>query len=202
MLNTTSSSRLWLVLIASACIFLLSPGLCAKSHPMPKRQLKRQLLETMAKVRNGMIQRLCPLLMIPREKIRREVLSRQGKVLSPPRSQDKRVQLEIAKARRPMRPLLVEKTAVPLAMMGRRDLLLAVNRRIRRHYHRSHPRRLRRWESLRHQQLSREQSSTLIIKLSTVWLGLWATTIDGFNQIQTVMVLKLSTTRAPIGKDT
>ena len=53
MLNNASSARLWLVLIASACILLLSPGLCAKSHLMPKRQLKRQLLETMAKVRNG-----------------------------------------------------------------------------------------------------------------------------------------------------
>ena len=40
-------SVVWLVLIA------LSPELCAQSHPMPKRQLKRQLLETMAKVRNG-----------------------------------------------------------------------------------------------------------------------------------------------------
>jgi len=53
MLNNASSSRLWPVLIASACIFLLSPGLCAKSYPMPKRQLTRQLLETIAKVRNG-----------------------------------------------------------------------------------------------------------------------------------------------------
>jgi hypothetical protein len=53
MMNNGLSSRLWLVLIASACIFLLSPGLCAESHPMPKKQLKRQLLETMAKVRNG-----------------------------------------------------------------------------------------------------------------------------------------------------
>ena len=53
MLNNASSSRLWLVLIASACILLLSLGVCAKSQPMPKRQLKRQLLETMAKVRNG-----------------------------------------------------------------------------------------------------------------------------------------------------
>ena len=53
MVNKASSSGLWLVLIASACIFLLSPGLCVKSHPMPKRQLKRQLLETMAKIRNG-----------------------------------------------------------------------------------------------------------------------------------------------------
>src|SRR6266699_4593843 len=52
-LNKASSSGLWLVLIASACIFLLSSGLCVKSHPMPKRQLKRQLLETMAKIRNG-----------------------------------------------------------------------------------------------------------------------------------------------------
>jgi hypothetical protein len=53
MLSKASSSRLSLVLIAAACIFLLSPGLWAKSHPRPKRQLKRQLLETMAKVRNG-----------------------------------------------------------------------------------------------------------------------------------------------------
>ena len=53
MLNNTSSSRLSLVLIASAGIFLLSPGICAKSHPRPKRQLKRQLLEAMAKIRNG-----------------------------------------------------------------------------------------------------------------------------------------------------
>jgi hypothetical protein len=53
MLNNASSSRLWLVLIASVCMFLLSSGLCAKSHPVPKKQLKRQLLKTMAKVRNG-----------------------------------------------------------------------------------------------------------------------------------------------------
>jgi len=53
MLNNASSSRLWLVLIASACIFLLLPGLCGESHPMPKKPLKRQLSETIAKVRNG-----------------------------------------------------------------------------------------------------------------------------------------------------
>ena len=40
-------SVVWLVLIA------LSPELCAQSHSMPKKQLKRQLSETMAKVRNG-----------------------------------------------------------------------------------------------------------------------------------------------------
>ena len=53
MLNNTSSSRFWLILITSTCIFLLSPGLCAESHPMPKKQLTRQLLKTMAKVRSG-----------------------------------------------------------------------------------------------------------------------------------------------------
>jgi hypothetical protein len=40
-------SVVWLVLIA------LSPELCAQSHSMPKKQLKRQLSETMAKIRNG-----------------------------------------------------------------------------------------------------------------------------------------------------
>src|SRR5207237_3820411 len=40
-------SVVWLVLIA------LSPELCAQSHSVPKKQLKRQLSETMAKVRNG-----------------------------------------------------------------------------------------------------------------------------------------------------
>ena len=41
-------------LISSVCLVLiaLSPELCAQSHPTPKRQLKRQLLETMANVRN------------------------------------------------------------------------------------------------------------------------------------------------------
>jgi hypothetical protein len=52
MLNNASSSRLWRVLIASACIFLLSPVLGA-GHPRPKRQLKTKLLETMAKIRNA-----------------------------------------------------------------------------------------------------------------------------------------------------
>jgi hypothetical protein len=40
-------SVVWLVLIA------LSPGLCAQSHSKSKKQLKRQLLETMAEIRNG-----------------------------------------------------------------------------------------------------------------------------------------------------
>ena len=40
-------SVVWLVLIA------LSPELCAQSHFVHKKQLKRQLSETMAKVRNG-----------------------------------------------------------------------------------------------------------------------------------------------------
>jgi hypothetical protein len=53
MLNKASSIRLWLVLIVSGWIFLLSPGLCAQSHSMSKKQLKRQLSETMAKIRNG-----------------------------------------------------------------------------------------------------------------------------------------------------
>ena len=53
MLNNASLSRLWRTLIASACIFLVSSGLCAKSCPMPKRSLKRQLLEAVEKVRNG-----------------------------------------------------------------------------------------------------------------------------------------------------
>jgi len=37
----------WLVLVA------LSPELCGQSHFVPREQLKRQLSETMAKVRNG-----------------------------------------------------------------------------------------------------------------------------------------------------
>src|ERR1044072_716693 len=53
MLNNASSSRLWLVLIVFVCIFFVSPGLCAESHAMPTKQLKKQLLEMMAKVRNG-----------------------------------------------------------------------------------------------------------------------------------------------------
>ena len=40
-------SVVWLVLIA------LSPGLCAQSRSMPKKQLKMQLSETMAEIRNG-----------------------------------------------------------------------------------------------------------------------------------------------------
>ena len=40
-------SVVWLILIA------LSPELCAQSHSMPREQLKRQLSETMAKIRNG-----------------------------------------------------------------------------------------------------------------------------------------------------
>lgn len=40
-------SVVWLVLIA------LSPELCAQSHSRFKKRLKRQLSETMAKVRNG-----------------------------------------------------------------------------------------------------------------------------------------------------
>lgn len=40
-------SVVWLILIA------LSPELCAQSHSMPRKQLKRQLSETMAKIRNG-----------------------------------------------------------------------------------------------------------------------------------------------------
>ena len=53
MLNNTSRCRLWLALIASACTFLLSPGLCAKTYAMPKGQLNKQLSEAMAKVRDG-----------------------------------------------------------------------------------------------------------------------------------------------------
>jgi hypothetical protein len=40
-------SLVWLVLIA------LSPELCAQSHSMRKKQLTRQLPETMAKIRSG-----------------------------------------------------------------------------------------------------------------------------------------------------
>ena len=40
-------SVVWLVLIA------LSPELCAQSHSRPKKQLERELSETMAKIRNG-----------------------------------------------------------------------------------------------------------------------------------------------------
>lgn len=50
MLNHVTPCRLWLVLTA---IFLLSPGLCAKSYAVPKGQLNKQLLDTVAKVRDG-----------------------------------------------------------------------------------------------------------------------------------------------------
>ena len=53
MLNSASQSKLCLVLITSACLFLLSPVVCAKSGGMVKGQLKEQLLEEIAKVRNG-----------------------------------------------------------------------------------------------------------------------------------------------------
>jgi hypothetical protein len=53
MLNNLSLSKLYLVVIASACFFLLSPVVCAKSGFVPKGQLKRQLLETIAEVQNG-----------------------------------------------------------------------------------------------------------------------------------------------------
>jgi len=50
LLNVMRKTRLisvvWLVLIA------LSPELCAQSHSLPKKQLERQLSETMAKIRN------------------------------------------------------------------------------------------------------------------------------------------------------
>lgn len=52
MLNNLSPSKLYLVVIAYACFFLLSPVVCAKSGFVPKGQLKRQLLETIAEVRN------------------------------------------------------------------------------------------------------------------------------------------------------
>src|SRR6266404_6237097 len=53
MLNNLSLSKLYLVVIASACFFLLSPVVCAKSGFVPKGRLTRQLLETIAEVRNG-----------------------------------------------------------------------------------------------------------------------------------------------------
>jgi hypothetical protein len=42
-----------LISVVGLVLIALSPQLCAQSHPMPKRPLKRQLLETMAKVRNA-----------------------------------------------------------------------------------------------------------------------------------------------------
>jgi hypothetical protein len=53
MLNNAASYRLWLIVMMSACLLLLSPVVCASSDPKLKRQPKRELLETMAKVRNG-----------------------------------------------------------------------------------------------------------------------------------------------------
>jgi hypothetical protein len=53
MLNSTSQSKLCLVVITSACFFLFSPVVCAKSGVMIQRQLKTQLLEEIANVRNG-----------------------------------------------------------------------------------------------------------------------------------------------------
>ena len=53
MLNSASLFKLCLVVITSACFFLLSPAVCARSGVMVERQLKEQLLEEIAKVRNG-----------------------------------------------------------------------------------------------------------------------------------------------------
>jgi hypothetical protein len=47
--KNASSSRVWLVAIASICFLLRSPTACAKGSPM----LKKQLQEAMAKVRTG-----------------------------------------------------------------------------------------------------------------------------------------------------
>jgi len=47
MRETRLLSVVWLILIA------LSPELCAQSHSLPRKQLKRQLSETMAKIRIG-----------------------------------------------------------------------------------------------------------------------------------------------------
>ena len=52
MLNSASQSKLCLALVTSACFFLLSPVVCAKSGVMVKEQLKEQILEEIAKVRN------------------------------------------------------------------------------------------------------------------------------------------------------
>jgi hypothetical protein len=49
MLNNETPCRLWLALAA----ILLSLGVCANSYAMPKGDLNKQLLETMAKVREG-----------------------------------------------------------------------------------------------------------------------------------------------------
>src|SRR6185436_19362143 len=47
MRETRLLSVVWLILIA------LSPELCAQSHSLPRKQVKRQLSETMAKIRTG-----------------------------------------------------------------------------------------------------------------------------------------------------
>lgn len=47
MLNNASSTLILLV-STSACLFLISPAVCAKNGLMVERQLKRQLLETIA----------------------------------------------------------------------------------------------------------------------------------------------------------
>lgn len=53
MLNSASQSKLCLVVITCACFFLLSTVVCARSGVMVETQLKTQLLEEIAKVRNG-----------------------------------------------------------------------------------------------------------------------------------------------------
>jgi hypothetical protein len=53
MLNNAKSSTLWLLAIMSACLFLLSPAVYAKTGPVVETQLKRKLIETIKKVRNG-----------------------------------------------------------------------------------------------------------------------------------------------------
>ena len=51
LLNVMREMRL--ISVVGLVLIALSPELCAQSHSVPRKQLKRQLSETMAKVRNG-----------------------------------------------------------------------------------------------------------------------------------------------------
>src|SRR5215210_6073056 len=52
MLNSATSYKLRLGVITSACFFLLSPIVCAKSGAMVNIQINRQLLDTIGEIRN------------------------------------------------------------------------------------------------------------------------------------------------------
>lgn len=52
MLNSASSYKLRPGVITLACFFLLSPIVCAKSGPMVNIQINKQLLDTIAEIRN------------------------------------------------------------------------------------------------------------------------------------------------------